>query len=58
MKKNTYIQPQSEVVNIQFCSIVCASNTGDIGFGGQGNTGGSGSGGAAFAPKKGHPIPY
>lgn len=41
MKKNIYIQPQSEVMNIEFCSIVCGSPTPssnpDLHFGGTGN---------------------
>ena len=48
-EKKIYIQPSFDVLNIQFGSIVCASGTPDIGFGGNGD-------GPAFAPKKGSPI--
>ena len=51
MKKNTYIQPLSEVVNIQFCSIVCSSADPDLTLGG-------GSSQQGRAPKRSQPIPF
>ncbi len=50
MKKNTYIQPLSEVVNIQFCSIVCASADPDLTLEGGGH-------GLGRAPRRSSPIP-